>query len=293
MEMTGVTTDKNLLGVITFILSLGAVWSMLASLRSRSQPHRSRHLLAQASLLAFGLLLLAMAGSATSAACFGLGAGLMVATSLPWIGRRPAAVHALVVTIVAAAGIAMLSGADADVIHAMGRKTDFTGRTDIWKAVIRLAPNPVVGAGFESFWLGQRLEKMWRAFPVFQPNEAHNGYIEVYINLGWLGVGLIVLLLINGYFRAVAAFRRDPEIGGLMLAFVGSAAVYSVTEAGFRMLNPIWIFLLLAIAGGSRIAARVGGKAQRSLVRDSKPPSMPAAPDVLPLSPTDGRVEAV
>ncbi len=36
-------------------------------------------------------------------------------------------------------------------------------------------------------------------------NEAHNGYIEVYLNLGWLGLGLIALILGQGYRRAVRA----------------------------------------------------------------------------------------
>jgi O-antigen ligase len=105
---------------------------------------------------------------------------------------------------------------------------------------------------------------MWSLFPVFQPNEAHNGYIEVYLNLGWVGVGLIGLLLINGYFRAVAAFRRDRGIGGLMLAFVATAAVYSVTEAGFRMLDPIWIFLLMAVVATGGVTSVAGSRAQRS-----------------------------
>ena len=78
-------------------------------------------------------------------------------------------------------------------------------------------------------------------------NEAHDGYLEVYLNLGWVGVGLISFVLISGYQRAVAAFSRDPAVGSLMLAYVATAAVYSVTEAGFRMLDPIWIFLLFAV----------------------------------------------
>jgi len=173
----GVADNKNMLGVITFVLSLGAVWRILMLLRVRGQPNRARHLLAQGALLAFGMVLLVMAASATSDACFALGAGLMVATSLPFFGRRPGAVHALVLMIVLAGGLTMLLGGDAGVVHAMGRGTDFTGRTAIWKTVIPMAPNPIFGAGFESFWLGPRLDRLWSAFPAFHPNEAHNGYI--------------------------------------------------------------------------------------------------------------------
>lgn len=259
-SVTGVTTNKNLLGVITFTLSLGAVWRVLTLLRDRGQPNRARHLLAQGILLAFGVALLMMARSATSGACFVFGTGLMLATGLPVVGRRSGVVHALVLVIVLTGGLTMLLGGDADVVHAMGRQTDFTGRTAVWKAVIPMAPNPVLGAGFESFWLGSRLEKLWRLFPVFRPNEAHNGYIEVYLNLGFVGVALILLILMNGYLRAVGTFRRDPAIGGLILAYVAAAAIYSVTEAGFRLLDPIWVFLLLAVASAGGVASLAGGR---------------------------------
>ncbi len=43
-----------------------------------------------------------------------------------------------------------------------------------------------------------------------------------------------------------------------MLVYVVISITYSITEAGFRMLDPIWIFLLLAIVASSTLAAPVG-----------------------------------
>ena len=88
-------------------------------------------------------------------------------------------------------------------------------------------------------------------------NEAHNGYIEVYLNLGWVGLGLLGLVLIDGYRRSVKAFRREPALGALLVAYVLTAITYSVTEAGFRMLDPIWIFFLFAVIAASSIATRI------------------------------------
>jgi hypothetical protein len=158
---TGVTTNKNSLGVITMVITLGAVWNFLRLLRAKDQENRGRHLLAQATLLAFGIAVLFLAHSATSLACFTLGAGLLFATSLPSMGRRPGRVHALVATIFIADGLVMLLGVDARVVHALGRQTDFTGRTEIWKAVMFAVSNPLLGTGFESFWLGPRLTVVW------------------------------------------------------------------------------------------------------------------------------------
>jgi exopolysaccharide production protein ExoQ len=261
---TGVTTNKNTLGVITFVISLGVLWRFLNLLRAKRQPNRARRLVAQSALLAFGVAVLVMAQSATSVACFALGAVLILATGLSFLRRRPGAVHVLVLMILLAGGLVVLFGGQATVTHALGRETNLTGRTDIWAAVIPVVPNPVVGAGFESFWLGPRLERVWSQLSKYMHvNEAHNGYIEVYLNLGWVGVGLIAILLISGYRGAVAAFRCDPAFGGLMLAYVATAAIYSITEAGFRLLNPIWIFFLLAVAGAHGIASSVSRRVPR------------------------------
>jgi exopolysaccharide production protein ExoQ len=250
---TGVTTNKNSLGVIVLVLTLGIVWRVLTVLRSKGQPNRGRHLLAQVTILLFGLALLVLANSATSRACFALGTVLMLATSLPAIRRRPGAVHALILIMVLTAGLTMLFGGGAGIAHALGRKADLTGRTEIWDVLIPMVPNPVVGAGFESFWLGPRLLEVRTAFLGNPLNEAHNGYIEVYLNLGWIGVGLIAWILISGYRRAAAAFRLDPPFGSLLLAYVAAGAVYNITEAGFRMLCPNWIFLLFAVVAASSV----------------------------------------
>src|SRR5229473_1210500 len=71
---TGVTTDKNVLGDLSFLIGLGALWQILSLVRDREQPNRSRRLLAQCTLLAFGIDLLLTAHCATALACSILGA---------------------------------------------------------------------------------------------------------------------------------------------------------------------------------------------------------------------------
>jgi exopolysaccharide production protein ExoQ len=256
---TGLTPDKNLLGVITYVLLLGVVWRILALFRSDEVPaYRGRILWAQGTLLAIGIYLLLIADSVTSKVCFALGAGLMLLTSLRFMRRHTAAVHAFVMLLVVAVSSIILLGGKESAVHALGRNGTLTGRTEIWAAVIPLASNPLVGAGFESFWLSQSVhEKLSGILGGLPLNEAHNGYIEVYLELGWVGVALIAFVLIEGYRRSVAAFRRDPAWGSLLIAYIVSAAVYSVTEAGFRMMDPIWVFLLFAVVGSGTLAASV------------------------------------
>ncbi|MFY9852835.1 MAG: hypothetical protein WAK26_03035, partial [Terracidiphilus sp.] len=83
--------------------------------------------------------------------------------------------------------------------------------------------------------------------------EAHNGYLEVWLNLGWIGVSLFALLLITGYRNAVAAFRRNPAIGNLRLAFFVAVIIEGLTEAPFRMMSVTWFLLLWAMIDNSMV----------------------------------------
>jgi exopolysaccharide production protein ExoQ len=264
----GVATQKNSLGLITLVIALGAMWHFLNVLQVKRQRNRTRVLLAQGTLLAFCIAVLVMAQSATSIACFILGAILLLAAHMPMIRRRPRAMHTLVVLMFLSGGVIKILGGQAAVVHALGRKPDLTGRADIWSAVLSVASNPIVGAGFESFWLGPRLELVYSRLSGYQHvNEAHNGYIEVYLNLGLIGVGLVAIILISGYRGAISTFRRHPEFGGLMLAYVAAAAFYGISEAGFRMLSPMWMFLLFAVVSSRSIALREGGATDSRSIR--------------------------
>jgi exopolysaccharide production protein ExoQ len=259
----GVTTDKNILGVSTYVLAVGALWQALRLWRNSSLPNRSRQLLTQCVLLGLGIWILSMANSVTSETCFMVAALLMLLTGLRQIRGRPNYVNALVLTLVVLGGLIKITGADSVLFHALGRKSDLTGRaSDIWPLLIRMAPNPVIGAGFETFWLGPRLQKVWDTFPNLYVSEAHNGYIELYLNLGVVGVCLIILVLAHGYRRSLAAFKIDPDSGSLTLAYVLTTALYSYTEAGFRMLDYSWSFLILCIIAASRIPGIYRGHAQ-------------------------------
>jgi O-antigen ligase len=130
--------------------------------------------------------------------------------------------------------------------------------------VIPVCPNPIVGAGFESFWNAYG-RYVIGDLSIYEQglNSAHNGYIEVWLNLGWVGIGLIAVLIVSGYQQAFAAFRRNPSVGGLMLAFVATVPMYSITEAGYRIMTPSLISFLLVLVGSRSIAYSAGKEVER------------------------------
>jgi len=244
---TGVTTNKNSLGGLVLIFGIGAVWHFLELVRTKNTPHRRRHFIAQSVLLVTTIWLLWMANSATSTSCFIIAACLIVATTVFNLGRKPVVIHFLVAAAVSLPLYALFLDPGSGLIESVGRNATLTGRTALWSLLLGLPVNRLFGTGFESFWLGKRLQEIWSVY-WWHPNEAHNGYIEILLNLGWIGVTLLAILLVAGYRNIILGFRRDPNTGSLKLAYFTVAIIYSFTEAAFRMLGLAWIFLLLATA---------------------------------------------
>jgi len=247
VHYTGVTTNKNTLGVICLIFGLGSVWRLLATYRDRNGAGRTRRLIAHGIVLSMVFWLFWVANSMTSITSF-----LMASTLLLWANsrasiRNPVIVHLLIAVMIAVSASVVFLGVSPGVLKTMGRNPTLTDRTEIWTVCLSLVQNPVLGTGFESFWLGPRLEKMWSMY-WWRPSEAHNGYLEIFLNLGWVGVAWLVVIVATGYRRVFNVWRSNVSTGSLLLAYFFMGLVYNFTEAAFfRMMAPAWIFLLLAM----------------------------------------------
>ena len=243
---TGVTTNKNQLGMIALIAGLGAGWRFLHRPRTEAGRRKLGPFVAEGVMLAMVFWLLYVAHSATSLSCFVMAGILILLTSREWFRRLPILIHVSFFAMLAISVIALFTDSGGGLLGTLGRNSTLTGRTDIWNLVLTMTQSPLFGTGFESFWLGTRLQKIWDIW-WWHPNEAHNGYIEVYINLGWVGITLLGILLITGYRNIIATFRTKPEMAEIKLAFFLVAVVYDFTESAIRTLNPIWILFLLSI----------------------------------------------
>ncbi|PYX52344.1 MAG: hypothetical protein DMG76_29480 [Acidobacteria bacterium] len=251
VRYTGVTLDKNTLGAVCLISGVGCVWRLVEALRGQGNARKAGPLIAQITLLAMVLWLFQKADSMTSLACFVLAAALMAVTSFRALAGRRAVVHLLVGGVLCFAFAALFLEVGAGLVETVGRDSTLTGRADLWKHLLSMNEHPIFGSGFETFWLGKRLEDLWQIY-WWQPNESHNGYLEVFLNLGWIGEALLAVVIAAGYRNLAGASRHDPDTGGLRLAYFVAGAAYGLTEAAFRVLSPVWIVFLLAISAVPR-----------------------------------------
>ena len=176
---------------------------------------------------------------------FLLGALIVLFLAFRWINVRRVGTYVVLgiaVCLIAGFGFGLYS----DVIHLLGRNDTLTGRTDIWKMLWNWDINPVVGTGFESFWLGERRLEVQSYLPFL--NEAHNGYLETYLNLGMVGVVITAAVLLATYAKARRALFDDFEFGRFRMAFLFAFIIYNWTEAAFRLNDfPFFMFFIIAI----------------------------------------------
>ncbi|HTZ58182.1 MAG TPA: O-antigen ligase family protein [Acidobacteriaceae bacterium] len=252
----GAATDKNALGMMCLIFGLAAIYRMILIYRGEEGPRKKRKLIALWVLIVMALYLLREANSATALSAFVMAGSVMILTLLyPW-ARKPHVLHPMVAAVLMVAVGALFLGVGSGLVQDLGRDSTLTGRTNIWHFALAKVTNPLLGAGFESFWLGDRLKTIEKEINQ-DVNQAHNGYLEIYLNLGWLGVILIAIVLITAYRRIVSAVRLQTTAASLRLAYLVVAASYNFTEAGFKMMNPVWIVFLLSAAITRRVPVKL------------------------------------
>ena len=281
MEPVGVATQKNSLGELCDYLGLVLLWRFRNAYTDREDPSRKSRLLALGAVMAMIFWLLWMCNSMTSICALSMAGGVLLLSAKPAIRRRPSSVHLLVAGVLVSTMYALFFQSSGDLIQSLGRNPTLTGRTDIWNLVLSMPSNRLLGVGYESFWLGTRLEKIWNTIHGLRLNESHNGYIEVLITLGWIGTALLILLIAVGYRNIIASYRCDPDAGSLRIAWFIAPLINGFTEAAFRMMGVPWIIFLMATTNSRWDSARpTGGNTVR------KRPLPPPAQELHPVEQT-------
>lgn len=259
----GATTSKNMLGVTCLISGLYFFWDTVTRWSRRKERRTKRILIVNLAFIAMTLWLLSLSSSATSRVCLALGCFVIIAARTEISQRHPAFLKFVIpasfcLYMILAFGFGM-SG---DMAGAIGKDPTLTDRTKIWTFVLKMHTNPLLGTGYESFWMGPRLTWFWEEAGLGTINEAHNGFLEVYLQLGAIGVLLLSGFLIASYRNVCRRFKdSSPEVSFSMAVWI-VLLFYSVTEAGFRS-NLVWVVFLLGAVTVPRTRRQGNAQNQR------------------------------
>jgi exopolysaccharide production protein ExoQ len=131
------------------------------------------------------------------------------------------------------------------LISALGKNTTFTGRTSIWKVSIESLDGMklFIGYGFNSFWSTLGEANVARSLVGFRAFNSHNGYIELTLSLGLVGLFLYVFLIVNLFRSALETSKFYP----LAVSFVIWILTVNTMESAAWAQNSLLTQLIVLI----------------------------------------------
>jgi O-antigen ligase len=176
---------------------------------------------------------------------------------LRFIKRLPPRVAFACMGVFLAIGISLIilitHNAEYIIVEKLGKDMTLTGRTLFWPIIVNIInKKPLLGYGYDGFWQPWRGEDN-PASPVVLPNgfappHSHNGFLDIALESGWLGLGLFIITLMIGVYYGVLHLTqsKDPAAAMPLVIFTWIVLI-NITENGINDLSTSWVFFVLMI----------------------------------------------
>jgi exopolysaccharide production protein ExoQ len=250
MEYKGIAQGKNGLGADCLILGFFFFWYLLQIWQTERNTRRRNELWLIAGFLIGISWLLRQAHSATSTISLLVAILMVVFVGIRSINKNFIGTYMLAALVVLAAA-ELAFGISGQLSESLGRGSGMSGRKEIWSIFLRFQDHPILGTGFESFWLGERRERVAQALSGWigaKAGSPHNGYLETYLNLGLTGLVMLIGLIIATFWKIRAELFRNFEWGRFRLGFLAAVVLHNWTETVFNSFFPVWfVFYIIAL----------------------------------------------
>ncbi len=269
-EWKGVLAQKNRFGLTIFFLFAGLPFCRLSS---------RRRVLAVAleALLPVALILLSQ--SRTSLVL----AFILVAARIfgPWMTRMRRDQIPFLLWFVLFGALIVPLGLFAGrslILSMLGRDITLTGRTEHWSLLVSYAMQHMwLGYGYQGFWTGTTGDSgRFIAMVGAGMRGADNGYVDLLLQFGLIGIGLLLVILAL-CMRDFRRLFREPSIPLAAFWYAGVLAaifVGDITETMFWVPNGILTFMLVVACVGLRnLAAHDGYLPDERSESDSTQPA--------------------
>lgn len=191
-------------------------------------------------LIVCGLAIVILVLTKSRTSFISLFAGLLMVSMIRVRGYQAIAWLTTLLIIVSFAGLSwqLLSSEIRSSIAGgatLGRKDKaaaLTGRFPLWEQALQQADNDLIrGSGFGAFWNNDRTKIMGEELEWF-PRHAHSAYIEMIVNLGYIGLGILLVLVLSMLATSFFSSRQTGQVHyTVCTAIIVSEMVYGLTEA--------------------------------------------------------------
>jgi O-antigen ligase len=191
-----------------------------------------------ATLLSLALIVL----STSATALIGVMLGFAVLAAAWWMlkGRRWSLMLVWGGTAILGAAVLVYIAAPGLLLGLVGRDATLTGRTDIWAELISaISERPALGYGYLAFWAPDSEQRYWLAKSVdWNAPSGHNGWLDLAISLGFVGVLIYLIDFVNSAWRAAKLSLTSPT-GVYALGFLAQFMLFAISESIILAQNSI------------------------------------------------------
>jgi O-antigen ligase len=111
---------------------------------------------------------------------------------------------------------------------------------------------PWLGYGYGGFWLGETgpSAAFWAAVGWKTPH-SHNGFIDLALDLGLVGLFALVVALVTAFVRAIGRARTARTADAVApLMFLAYTVLYNLSESSLLRHNTIfWVLYIMGTTG--------------------------------------------
>ncbi len=251
LMIIGVAGAKNNLGQLCMVYCIFFFWHFFLDGVKKKGFLKNKNNIFQAIVLIIAIWLLVKSDNATSTVCFVIGVFILLGFSLPIFKGITQKIRGNTPLLFFIVFPFIILGYDyyfTTLVEFTGHAETFWGRTSIWPELINMMnSSQIVGTGYDSFWLGDRMAILWEKY-WWHPTQAHNGYVETFLELGWVGLMLLIGVVFESQKKITKELTSNFEHGIFRITFLIIILLSNVTESAFKGLHLIWfLFLLISI----------------------------------------------
>jgi len=164
--------------------------------------------------------------------------------------RMPLYATVLATLVIFGLGFALVAPQSEAFAALLGRSTDLTGRTEIWRWVIAfIQERPILGYGYSGFWSASaESDTLERA--IGRHLYSHNGYLDTILTLGALGLSLALIFIGTGVKRAYGWSQHKESRTNLWpVALLSYFLLFNMGECTIFLQDLQWALCVAAVAG--------------------------------------------
>jgi len=249
----GIFFQKNTLGIMMALSSIVFLYNLFSKTKNKLA------LLGSIFLYVISAVFVFLSRSASGIAIFLVlnFCSILAIAWVKWKERLSLKYYLAIGFVFTSAGILVLSKLDY-LLGLLHRNSSLTGRVPLWSILIKIGQSnhPIIGGGFSYPWMNGKLRLAIQAMSGwgFAPVTAHDGFVDIYLHLGLVGIILLSALLLTGFYRSIRFLLAEQTLQStfplILMIFIIFA---NISESLFLELDSfVWLLLVFVLFASHR-----------------------------------------